>query len=133
MAPRPPEPTPAESTPPDELAGEGVALEAVEEIAGCTDIASLEEVRVRWLGRKGLLTEQLKGLGALPAAERPAAGARINVLKDLIQKALEDRRVTLERGAVERALAAGAIDVTLPGRGESIGGLHPVTQARLRL
>jgi phenylalanyl-tRNA synthetase alpha chain len=120
-------------TPPDELSGEGLARAALEDIAASADIASLEEVRVRWLGRKGLLTEQLKGLGALPPAERPAAGARINLVKDLIQQALEAQRVELERALVARALAAGAIDVTLPGRGESIGGLHPVTQARLRL
>ena len=120
-------------TPPDELSGEGLARAALEDIAASVDIASLEEVRVRWLGRKGLLTEQLKGLGALPAAERPAAGARINLVKDLIQQALEAQRVELERALVARALAAGAIDVSLPGRGENVGGLHPVTQARLRL
>jgi phenylalanyl-tRNA synthetase alpha chain len=120
-------------TPRDELSGEGLARAALEEISASVDIASLEEVRVRWLGRKGLLTEQLKGLGALPAAERPEAGARINLVKDLIQQALEAQRVELERALVARTLAAGAIDVSLPGRGESIGGLHPVTQARLRL
>jgi phenylalanyl-tRNA synthetase alpha chain len=119
--------------PPDELSGEQLAAEALAEIEASADIASLEEVRVRWLGRKGTLTEQLKGLGALSAAERPAAGARINAAKQLIQQSIEAHRARLELGAVQRALAAGAIDVTLPGRGEGAGGLHPVTQARLRI
>jgi phenylalanyl-tRNA synthetase alpha chain len=118
---------------PDELNGEELARAALAEISASADIASLEEVRVRWLGRKGSLTEQLKGLGAMPEAERRAAGARINAAKALIQQALETRRSELERSAVEQALAAGAIDVTLPGRGEELGGLHPVTQARLRI
>ena len=69
----------------------------------------------------------------LPPPERPAAGARINAAKERVQQAIEARRAELERGAVERALAAGAIDVTLPGRGEAPGGLHPITQARLRI
>jgi len=120
-------------TPPDELSGEGLAREALAQIAASADIASLEEVRVRWLGRKGVLTERLKGLGALPAAGRPAAGARINAAKQAIQQALELRRGVLERETVDRALVAGAIDVTLPGRGEQPGGLHPITQARLRI
>jgi len=119
--------------PPDELIGAGPAGTALAEISASADSASLEEVRVRWLGRKGTLTEQLKGLGALPEAERRAAGARINAAKALIQQALEARRAELERDAVERALAAGAIDVSLPGRGEDLGALHPVTQARLRI
>ncbi len=64
--------------PPDELSGAQLAAQALAQIAASPDIASLEEVRVRWLGRKGTLTEQLKGLGALSPAERPAAGARLS-------------------------------------------------------
>jgi phenylalanyl-tRNA synthetase alpha chain len=119
--------------PPDGLNGEELARAALAEIAASADIASLEEARVRWLGRKGRLTEQLKGLGSMPETERRAAGARINAAKALIQQALETRRAELERSAVQRSLAAGTVDVTLPGRGEHIGGLHPVTQARLRI
>lgn len=107
--------------------------QALAEAAACGDLASLEEVRVRWLGKKGTLTEQLKGLGGLTAAERPAAGARINQAKEQVQAALEARRARLASDAIESQLAAGRIDVTLPGRGEEIGGLHPVTQARLRI
>jgi phenylalanyl-tRNA synthetase alpha chain len=106
---------------------------ALAEIAACSELAALEDVRVRWLGKKGTLTEQLKALGALSASERPAAGARINQAKVEVQAALEARRLQLERVAIERELAAGRLDVTLPGRGEEAGGLHPVTKARLRI
>jgi phenylalanyl-tRNA synthetase alpha chain len=107
--------------------------EALAEITACGSVAALEDVRVRWLGKKGALTEQLKALGALAPAERPAAGARINEAKEKLQAAIEARRGALERAAVEESLAAGRIDVTLPGRGEEPGGLHPVTRARLRI
>jgi phenylalanyl-tRNA synthetase alpha chain len=107
--------------------------EALGEVASSPDLGVLDEVRVRWLGKKGALTEQLKSLGGLPAAERPAAGQRINEAKERVHAAIEARRETLARAEVERELAAGRIDVTLPGRGESRGGLHPVTLARLRM
>jgi phenylalanyl-tRNA synthetase alpha chain len=107
--------------------------QALSEIAACGDLAALEEARVRWLGKKGTLTEQLKALGGLIAAERPAAGALINEAKTQVQGAIEARRAALARAAIEGQLAAGRIDVTLPGRGEEQGGLHPVTQARLRI
>ncbi|HYP65005.1 MAG TPA: phenylalanine--tRNA ligase subunit alpha [Steroidobacteraceae bacterium] len=107
--------------------------EALAAVAACADLTVLDEARVHWLGKKGVLTEQLKTLGALPAAERPAAGARINQAKEQVQAAIEARRAALERADIERRLAAGRIDVTLPGRGEESGGLHPVTQARLRI
>ena len=110
-----------------------LAQEALAAVAACADLTVLDEARVHWLGKKGVLTEQLKALGALPAAERPAAGARINQAKEQVQAAIEARRAALERADIERRLAAGRIDVTLPGRGEESGGLHPVTQARLRI
>jgi phenylalanyl-tRNA synthetase alpha chain len=110
-----------------------LVTEAQGEVAGCADLAALDEARVRWLGKKGILTEQLKSLGGLPAAERPAAGQRINEAKERVQAAIEARREALSRAQVERELAAGRIDVTLPGRGEGRGGLHPVTLARLRI
>ena len=96
-------------------------------------LAALDEVRVRLLGKKGLLTEQLKALGTLSAAERPAAGQRINDAKASIQASLEMHRIRLEQAALEKDLAKGTIDVTLPGRGQETGGLHPVTRTRLRI
>jgi phenylalanyl-tRNA synthetase alpha chain len=107
--------------------------EALGEVAASADLSSLDDARVRWLGKKGTLTEQLKSLGGLPAAERPAAGQRINEAKERVQAAIEARREALARADVERELAAGRVDVTLPGRGELRGGMHPVTLARLRI
>jgi phenylalanyl-tRNA synthetase alpha chain len=75
----------------------------------------------------------LKALGSLPADQRPAAGARINEAKEKLQAAIEARREALGRAAIELELTAGRIDVTLPGRGEEAGGLHPLTRARERI
>jgi phenylalanyl-tRNA synthetase alpha chain len=102
-------------------------------VAASTTLAALDDVRVRWLGKKGVLTEQLKSLGALPAADRPAAGARINEAKLQVQTALDAAQSSLEAMAIEAELAAGRIDVTLSGRGEVRGAVHPVTRARLRI
>ncbi len=106
---------------------------ALADMEAAGDLAALDEVRVRLLGKKGLLTEQLKGLGALAASERPAAGQLINEAKTAIQAALEAHRSRLEKAAIELELAKGAIDVTLPGRGQEPGSLHPVTRTRLRI
>jgi phenylalanyl-tRNA synthetase alpha chain len=106
---------------------------ALADVHASADLSGLDDVRVRLLGKKGLLTEQLKTLGALPAAERPAAGQKINDAKASIQAALESRRAELEAAALNAELAQGAIDVTLPGRGQDPGGLHPVTRTRLRI
>ena len=106
---------------------------ALAEIAASATVARLEEVRVHWLGKKGLLTEQLKSLGSLSAAERPLAGQRINDAKLAVQTALDARRAVLDSAAIETRLQSGKVDVTLDGRGERNGGLHPVTRARLRI
>ena len=107
--------------------------QALAQVGASANLGALEEVRVRVLGKKGLLTEQLKSLGALPAELRPAAGQKINDAKAAIQAALEARRGHLEDAALRAELAQGAIDVTLPGRGQDPGSLHPVTRTRLRI
>jgi len=107
--------------------------QALADIGASANVAALDEVRVRLLGKKGLLTEQLKGLGKLSAEERPAAGQRINDAKTSIHAALEMRRLRLEQATLELELAKGTIDVTLPGRGQEPGSLHPVTRTRLRI
>jgi phenylalanyl-tRNA synthetase alpha chain len=106
---------------------------ALADIAGAADLGALDDIRVRLLGKKGLLTEQLKSLGKLPAAERPAAGQRINEAKQALQAAIDLRRIRLEAAALDEELARGAIDVTQPGRGQEAGSLHPVTRERLRI
>ena len=107
--------------------------QALDEVAASSTLAALGEVRVRWLGKKGFLTEQLKSLGALAPADRPAAGARINEAKQRVQAAIEVAEASLADAAVEAELAAGRIDVSLPGRGEPRGSVHPVTRTRLRI
>jgi phenylalanyl-tRNA synthetase alpha chain len=107
--------------------------QALADVDASASLAALDEVRVRILGKKGLLTEQLKTLGRLSAAERPAAGQRINDAKVSIQTALEMHRIRLEQASLEKELAKGGIDVTLPGRGQEPGSLHPVTRTRLRI
>jgi len=90
-------------------------------------------VRVRYLGKKGLLTDRLKALGALPPEERRTAGQAINDAKDLLQRALDDRRAILDAASLETKLASELIDVTLPGRGARAGGLHPITRTLDRI
>jgi phenylalanyl-tRNA synthetase alpha chain len=107
--------------------------QALADVDSSVTLAALDEVRVRVLGKKGLLTEQLKSLGGLSAAERPAAGQRINDAKAAVQAALEMHRIRLEQAALEQELAKGTIDVTLPGRGQESGSVHPVTRTRLRI
>lgn len=107
--------------------------QAESDIAAAVDLAALDQLRVRYLGKKGLITERLKSLGNLPPAERPAAGQRINVAKERVANAIEHRRQVLEHALLEARLAAERVDVTLPGRGQPPGGLHPVTQALERI
>jgi len=104
-----------------------------EELAACNDLAALDQVRVRYLGKKGLITELLKGLGRLPAEERPAAGQRINEAKEALQAALATRRADLESAREQAVIESHRVDVTLPGRGEGIGGLHPITRTLRRM
>jgi phenylalanyl-tRNA synthetase alpha chain len=103
------------------------------EVASSADLPALEAVRVAALGRKGAVTGLLKGLGKLPADERKAAGAEVNRAKDRVAAAIDARRAQLESAALAREIAGAGIDVTLPGRGQSVGGLHPVTRTRLRI
>jgi phenylalanyl-tRNA synthetase alpha chain len=107
--------------------------QALADVEASRTLSDLDEVRVRLLGKKGLLTEQLKALGKLPAQERPAAGQRINDAKVVIHTAIEARRERLDRESLDAELARGTIDVTLPGRGQEAGSIHPVTRARLRI
>ena len=93
----------------------------------------LEQIRVEYMGKKGRLTEILKTLGTLDATERPKAGAAINVVKQELQQAIQSRSVALEEIVLTEQLANEAIDVTLTGRGQISGGLHPVTRTLQRI
>lgn len=102
--------------------------EARQRIAVSETLAALDEVRVHYLGKKGVITEQLKTLGNLPPTERPTAGQEINRAKQAITELLDARRRDLEERALAAQLSTESVDVTLPGRGQESGGLHPVTR-----
>ncbi|WP_439888418.1 phenylalanine--tRNA ligase subunit alpha [Pseudomonas sp. MBLB4123] len=107
--------------------------QALEAVSHTDDISALEQLRVHYLGKKGELTQVMKTLGNLSAEERPQAGALINAAKDKVQDALNTRKTALEQAALGAKLAAERIDVTLPGRGQTSGGLHPVTRTLERV
>lgn len=107
--------------------------QACDEIAAAADLRLLDDIRVRYLGKKGLLTEQLKQLGSLPAEQRPQAGQAINVAKKQVQDAIEARKTDLQNAALQARLASECVDVTLPGRGQQPGGLHPITRTLQRI
>ncbi|EZQ17065.1 phenylalanine--tRNA ligase subunit alpha [Pseudomonas sp. G11-1] len=106
------------------------ALEAVQQAA---DVNALEQLRVQYLGKKGELTQVMKTLGNIPAEERPKVGAMVNEAKEQVQTALNARKTSMEAAALNARLAAERVDVTLPGRGQASGGLHPVTRTMERI
>ena len=112
---------------------EDVVMRAQGELAEADTLAALDQVRVQYLGKKGLITEQMKTLGNLPADERKEAGARINQARDRFTEALEARKSVLEARELEQRLARETIDVTLSGRGQQTGGLHPVSLTLQRI
>lgn len=103
------------------------ALDAVE------SIDALDQVRVQYLGKKGILTEQLKGLKNLSGEEKKEAGQAINKIKQDLQKRIESKRKEIQALELKKKLDSEKIDVTLPGRGQSLGGLHPVTRTIQRI
>ena len=106
------------------------AERAIDEAA---DLDALERLRVEYLGKKGVLTRELKSLGELPADERPAAGQKINQAKQRLTERIEARREALAEAALDARLAREAVDVTLPGRGVDRGSHHPVTRTIRRI
>jgi phenylalanyl-tRNA synthetase alpha chain len=112
---------------------ETLAQQARDAINQASEGKALEDLRVQYLGKKGEITSLLKGLGKLDPAERPKAGALINVVKQELQDLIGERKQALESAAVAQQLAAERIDVTLGGRGQDSGGLHPVTRTIERI
>jgi phenylalanyl-tRNA synthetase alpha chain len=106
---------------------------AKSEIGSAATLAALDAVRVAWLGKKGILTQRLRELSSLPPDERPAAGQQINKAKAAIQDSLGLRRQSLEEEALAQKVSQDRVDVTLPGRGLSVGGRHPVAHTMARI
>jgi phenylalanyl-tRNA synthetase alpha chain len=110
-----------------------LANQARSAIAAAQDSAALEQLRVDYLGKKGQLTGLLKGLSNLSPADRPKAGALINVIKQELQELIGERKTILDATAIKAKLEQEAIDVTMPGRAKTSGGVHPVTKTIERM
>lgn len=102
-------------------------------VTRASDLGALDQVRVEYLGKKGVLTQYLKQLGDLPAEERPKMGQAVNQAKQALQASINARRGELEAAVLDAKLAAETIDVTLSGRGQEVGGIHPVTRTLQRI
>ncbi|WP_425304323.1 phenylalanine--tRNA ligase subunit alpha [Alteromonas lipolytica] len=112
---------------------EAIVSQAKAQIDAAVDAATLDQVRVEFMGKKGKLTDLLKGLGQLSAEERPLAGQKINVAKQEIQQAITAKGDALRSAELNKKLAEEAVDVTLPGRTEFTGNLHPVSRTIARI
>jgi len=107
---------------------EAIRAEALEAVRQAEDPQSLESVRVEYLGKKGRLTRLLRGMGELRDDERPIVGKKVNLLRDELSAAYEERKAALADAELEKRLMAEAIDVTIPGKRRKFGRLHPITQ-----
>ena len=102
-------------------------------IVDADTLSALDDVRVQYLGKSGLLTAQLKQLGKLPKEQRPQAGQAINIAKQALQIKIDQQRSLLQQQVLLQRLSSERVDVTLPGRGVGRGGLHPVTRTLERI
>ena len=112
---------------------EEVLVRAMEKLTEAEDLTQLEQVRVEYLGKKGVFTFEMKALGKLPADQRPVVGQTINSARKSFQTKLDSRKDSLQQSLLEKRLAAETIDVTLPGRNKRTGGVHPVTSTLRRI
>ena len=112
---------------------EDIIKQALQALAEATDLNQLDQVRVNYLGKKGVFTQQMKALGNLEPDQRRSAGQVINTIKDAFQEALDARKQVLEQAELQARLNAERVDVTLPGRSQGSSGLHPVTTTLRRI
>lgn len=112
---------------------ESIVLDAEKRLENASTVDHIEQVRVDILGKKGALTELLKGLGKLSAEERPSAGQAINAAKQNLIRLLDEKREQLAEGTRQKDLISTAIDVTMPGRGRTNGSAHPVSQVQAKI
>jgi phenylalanyl-tRNA synthetase alpha chain len=112
---------------------EKIVSDAGAAITATSTLADLDQAKARFVGKNGALTEQLKSLGKLPADERPRAGAAINDAKARIESLIQSHRESILARELDAKLAGEAVDVTLPGRRQAPGGLHPIARAQERV
>jgi len=116
---------------PDQL--DQLVREARTLFQGVDSPAELEQAKARYLGKAGVVTELLKGLGTLPADQKRQLGSLVNEVRQAIEAALQERREALKQRELEARLAQEALDVTLPGRGRGVGGIHPIIRTWQRV
>lgn len=102
-------------------------------VAASSSPVELESLRVQYLGKKGELTSQLKQIGSLPPPERPKFGDLVNQIKQQVAAELSAKKAELELAEMAAAIAAEKIDITLPGRGDGTGSIHPVSRTLQRI
>lgn len=107
---------------------EQIMLHAKEEVEQASNLPSLNEVRVKYLGKKGELTAVLRGMGGLSPEERPVIGSLVNQTRDEIELLIEQREEQFKKQELEEKLKTEKIDITMPSNKESIGSIHPITQ-----
>ena len=112
---------------------DAIVAEAASQFAAIDDLPQLENAKARYLGKQGVLTELLKGLGKLAPEEKRDRGSRINAAKDEIERLLDARRAAIARAKLDARLAEEALDVTLPGRSRGRGGIHPISRTWQRI
>lgn len=107
---------------------EAIKASAMEQMSKTGDLKELDDLRVRFLGKKGELTAILKQMGQLSAEERPVMGQMVNQVKEYLEKEMSSRQQTLREAAVKQKLRMEALDVTMPGKGHEIGREHPISK-----
>ncbi|MAK70941.1 MAG: phenylalanine--tRNA ligase subunit alpha [Idiomarina sp.] len=110
-----------------------IVAQAEAAIANADNPQALDDVRVQYMGKKGQLTDLLKGLGKLDPSERREAGQKINEAKQQVQSSINARKELLKAEELKAKLEAERLDVSLPGRDSAVGGVHPVTQTIRRI
>lgn len=112
---------------------ETLAGRAYADIDAAASESELEQIRISYLGKKGVITALLKTIGTLPAEERPAAGKRITKSRNELESRLRSKRESLQQSARAKRLESARVDVTLPGRRDFVGGPHPLTRTMVRM
>lgn len=112
---------------------DNLVIAAKKTISAASDLQTLDQQRVHYLGKKGVLTSKMQELGKLPPEQRRDAGKIINDAKQAIQDSLDSRKMELDKATLEARLSGESVDVTLPGRGQRSGGLHPITRTMQRI
>ena len=112
---------------------EALTTEALAAIAAAEDLAALDQVRVQFTGKKSQLAEQSKALGKMDPEQRKIQGAVLHSVRETINTALTARQTELQQAALQQKLASEQIDISLPGRGQTLGSIHPVIQVQERI